>query len=61
MEWLQRNPSALVEHIDVTNSDHKCLIMTWEPRSTSQLKRKPFRFEEVWASDEGCEHTIKES
>ncbi|GMY23492.1 hypothetical protein FCV25MIE_18733 [Fagus crenata] len=26
MEWLQRNPSARVEHMDVTNSDHKSVL-----------------------------------
>ena len=61
MEWLQRNPLALMEHIDAANSDHKCMLMAWEPRTTSHVQRKPFHFEEVWNSDEGCENTIKES
>jgi hypothetical protein len=61
MDWLQQNPLAIMEHIDVTNSDHKCLFMSWEPHTTSHFQCKPFRFEEVWTSDEGCENTIKES
>ena len=61
MDWLQQNPLAIMEHIDVTNSDHKCLFMSGNPHTTSRFHRKPFRFEEVWTSEEGCENTIKES
>ena len=61
MEWLQQNLSTIIEHIDVTNSNHKCMLMIWEPRSISHLQRKPFHFEKVQTSDEGCEITIKES
>ncbi|GMY27151.1 hypothetical protein FCV25MIE_22393 [Fagus crenata] len=59
LSWVQKFPAASVEHLDVINSDHKCLLLTREPRGAQCFQRKPFRFEEVWTSDEGCENTIQ--
>uniref|UniRef100_A0A2N9J2G5 Zinc knuckle CX2CX4HX4C domain-containing protein n=1 Tax=Fagus sylvatica TaxID=28930 RepID=A0A2N9J2G5_FAGSY len=59
LSWVQKFPAASVEHLDVINSDHKCLLLTREPRGTQCFQRKPFRFKEVWTSDEGCENTIQ--
>ena len=59
LSWVKKFLAALVEHLDVINSDHKCLILTREPRGAHCFQRKPFRFEEVWTSDEGCENTIQ--
>ncbi len=60
IEWLTRYHAAQVEHVDVTNSDHKCLCMYWE-RPPPKRHRKPFRFEEIWLEDTGCEETVQES
>uniref|UniRef100_A0A2N9EK22 CCHC-type domain-containing protein n=1 Tax=Fagus sylvatica TaxID=28930 RepID=A0A2N9EK22_FAGSY len=58
MEWLHRFPMAQVEHIDVSKSDHKCLWLSCLPPVITRSKRRPFRFEEIWMTDGGCEETI---
>uniref|UniRef100_A0A2N9GYK3 Reverse transcriptase domain-containing protein n=1 Tax=Fagus sylvatica TaxID=28930 RepID=A0A2N9GYK3_FAGSY len=58
MEWLHRFPMAQVEHIDVSKSDHKCLWLSCLPPVVTRSKRRPFRFEEIWMTDGGCEETI---
>jgi hypothetical protein len=55
-EWLIRFPSARVHHLDVRWSDHKPLWVSTNPMV--RLTRKPFRFEEVWTSDQGCEDVV---
>jgi hypothetical protein len=60
-EWLARYPRARVDHLDVIKSDHKCLWIVCEPQSKNRQRRKPFRFEEMWLSDSGCEKTIMEA
>ena len=60
-EWLTRYPRARVDHVDVIKSDHKCLWLVCEPPSSRRQKRRPFRFEEMWMSDLGCEKTIMEA
>jgi hypothetical protein len=61
LEWLHKFLATLVEPLDVTNSDHKCLRLEFEPRNLASHPRKPFRFEEIWTSDVGCEATIQEA
>uniref|UniRef100_A0A2N9J5F1 RNase H type-1 domain-containing protein n=1 Tax=Fagus sylvatica TaxID=28930 RepID=A0A2N9J5F1_FAGSY len=61
MEWLERFPRARVDHLDVIKSDHKCLWLNCETPSNRRQRRKPFRFEEMWMSDSGCEQTIMEA
>ena len=60
-EWLSKFPRARVDHVDVIKSDHKCLWLVCEPPSSRRQKRRPFRFEEMWMSDSGCEKTIMEA
>uniref|UniRef100_A0A2N9IE82 Reverse transcriptase domain-containing protein n=1 Tax=Fagus sylvatica TaxID=28930 RepID=A0A2N9IE82_FAGSY len=55
-EWLLRFPLARVHHLDVRWSDHKPLWVSTNPMIRST--RKPFRFEEVWTSDQGCEEVV---
>ena len=60
-EWLARFPRARVDHLDVIKSDHKCLWIVCEPPESRRQRRRPFRFEEMWISDSGCERTIMEA
>uniref|UniRef100_A0A2N9GNK1 RNase H type-1 domain-containing protein n=1 Tax=Fagus sylvatica TaxID=28930 RepID=A0A2N9GNK1_FAGSY len=60
-KWLARYPRARVEHLDVIKSDHKCLWIVCEPPGSRSQRRRPFRFEEMWMSDSGCERTIMEA
>uniref|UniRef100_A0A2N9J7Z2 Reverse transcriptase domain-containing protein n=1 Tax=Fagus sylvatica TaxID=28930 RepID=A0A2N9J7Z2_FAGSY len=59
MEWIQLFPRAMVEHVDVAKSDHKCLWLSCSPPVTTRPKRRPFRFEEAWMTDVGCEEIIR--
>jgi ribonuclease HI len=59
VDWINKFGGARLEHLDVTNSDHKCLHLELEPCNQPHSLRKPFRFEEIWTSDSGCESTIQ--
>ena len=61
MEWLHLFPKARVEHVEVAKSDHKCLWLQGSPPVFTRTKRRPFRFEETWMSNVGCETTIKKA
>ena len=56
-DWLLRFPSARVYHLEGRWSDHKPIWVSSEPMVLP--KRRPFRFEEVWTSDQGCENVIE--
>ena len=58
-DWLLRFPSARVYHLEGRWSDHKPIWVSSEPMVLP--KRRPFRFEEVWTSDQGCENVIEAS
>uniref|UniRef100_A0A2N9G7B6 Reverse transcriptase domain-containing protein n=1 Tax=Fagus sylvatica TaxID=28930 RepID=A0A2N9G7B6_FAGSY len=58
-DWLLQFPSAQVHHLEGRWSDHKPVWMTTEP--TFIPSKKPFRFEEVWTSDQGCEAVVQDS
>uniref|UniRef100_A0A2N9HR00 RRM domain-containing protein n=1 Tax=Fagus sylvatica TaxID=28930 RepID=A0A2N9HR00_FAGSY len=52
---------AQVEHLDVSKSDHKCIWLSCIPPVVPRRKRRPFRFEEIWMTDGGCEKIIKKA
>jgi hypothetical protein len=58
-EWCTQHPNAVVEVIQVTNSDHKPLWL----RQTSHFQRAPklFRFEACWNVDEKCGTVIEQA
>ena len=58
-DWLLRFPSARVLHLEGWWSDHKPIWVSTEP--VTLPSKKPFRFEEVWTSDQGCEAVIEAS
>uniref|UniRef100_A0A2N9GDB5 Reverse transcriptase domain-containing protein n=1 Tax=Fagus sylvatica TaxID=28930 RepID=A0A2N9GDB5_FAGSY len=58
-DWLLMFPSARVYHLEGRWSDHKPIWVNTEP--VVKPTKRPFRFEEVWTSDQGCEEVIKAS
>ena len=58
MDWIQKFKAARIDHLDVTNFDHKCLHLEFKPCNPANHSRKPFRFKEIWTSDVRCEATI---
>ena len=59
LDWVHKFHGARLEHLNVTNSNHKCLHLELEPCNQPHQVRRPFRFEEIWTSDVGCEATIQ--
>jgi hypothetical protein len=55
--WITRFPHAGIHHLDYIGSDHKAL---WINPTESPIvsSKKPFRFEEMWLSEEECSKTI---
>ena len=57
-DWFIRFPGSRVHHVDSSTSDHKFLWI--DPSFLDfQLKKKIFRFEEMWLADEGCGETVE--
>ncbi|KAK4384187.1 hypothetical protein Sango_3083400 [Sesamum angolense] len=58
--WRTRFPNAVVRHIPVTSSDHDALLIDLvnTPR-LPRRKRRPFRFEAMWASLAECEQVVR--
>ncbi|XP_042494281.1 uncharacterized protein LOC122073721 [Macadamia integrifolia] len=45
-EWIEKFPTLFVDHIEVSSSDHKALLLNFQ-QEFCYLKR-PFRFEACW-------------
>lgn len=58
-EWLLQFPTVRVHHLEGRWSDHKPLWVGTD--QVRQQYRKPFRFEEMWTAEAGCEQTIATS
>ena len=58
-EWLNLFHVAQVEHVDVSNSDHKCLWLQGDSTGAHRRRYRPFRFEEIWLKDKVCEATVQ--
>ena len=55
--WITQFPQASIHHLDYIGLDHKALwINTTEAPIASG--NKPFKFEEMWLSEEECSKTI---
>ena len=57
-DWFIRFPGSRVHHVDNSTSDHKFLWI--DPSFLDfQLKKKVFRFEDMWLADKGCGETVE--
>ena len=56
-EWFSLFSNTQVHHIDVTTSNHKPLLIN--PDGMESKQQRPFRFEQIWMSEPGCEATIE--
>ena len=56
-DWFIRFPSTKIHHLDVTTSNHKPLWIT--PEGVDSSFHKPFKFEQMWLTDEGCTSTVE--
>ena len=57
VDWFTRLPGTKIHHLDVTTFDHKPLCIT--PEGMDSSFHKPFRFEQMWLTDEGCTSTVE--
>ena len=57
-EWLQQFANTKVIHLSCTTSDPIPILIVPSSIDPPPLPR-PFRFEEVWLTDEGCGRTIE--
>lgn len=56
-DWFSMFPGTKVFHLDITTSNHKPLWITPEGMNCCLLK--PFRFEQMWLTDNGCMETVE--
>ena len=57
-EWFLNFPGTRDHHVNSTTSDHK-LLWIEQVGLEFQLKKKPFRFEEMWLADIGCGEIVE--
>ena len=56
-EWFEKFPDTKVYHLDVTTSNHKPLWVV--PEIKESYQQRPFRFEQMWMTENGCSDTIE--
>ncbi len=57
-DWLLKNSTYVVYHLESMASDHKPLWLNPSLIHGMRLRHKPFRFKNMWRQDPGCESTI---
>ncbi|KAK7837048.1 putative ribonuclease h protein [Quercus suber] len=58
-DWVSKFPAATVRHLHCHSSDHRPISLVFNPNNESQRWfRKPFCFEEIWLSDNGCSDMV---
>ena len=58
-EWMLKFPSVRLHHLAGFSSDHKPIwLCSDDVHRRFYRPQKPFRFEEMWLKDEGCEGVV---
>ena len=60
-EWMLLHKDVIIHHLDSSASDHKPLWINLSPVAHHQQRRKPFRFEDMWQTYNGCEPIITDA
>ncbi|XP_074298024.1 uncharacterized protein LOC141628826 [Silene latifolia] len=59
-EWAKLFPYAKLIHLEREWSDHAPIKVVLDAHSnSSRMKRKLFRFEQIWVGEDGCEEAIQ--
>ena len=56
-KWFSMFAGTKVHHLDVTSSDHKTLWISLEHMYCNF--QKPFRFEQIWLTNKGCNDIVE--
>ena len=56
--WFLKFPGARVHHLQCNSSDHCPLLIVLAPLDIP-LRKKPFRFEEIWLSNPSCGEVVQ--
>lgn len=57
--WVDLFPCFWMHYLNKTLSDHVPILLTWEGGCTRRGK-KPFRYEEIWNMQEGCDVVVQQ-
>ncbi|OMO86752.1 Endonuclease/exonuclease/phosphatase [Corchorus olitorius] len=57
--WFQKFGNAVLTNLPITASDHSPLLLQFDKQDG--FRRRPYRFEMMWSTNEQCEKVIKES
>ena len=59
--WLSLYPYSWEEHLITSKSDHApILIQVSNKQKARRTVKKPFRFENMWVRNGGCDDLVKE-
>ena len=58
--WLMKFPESIVNHFHCNSSDH-CPFLINLSRFKPPSHKQPYKFEEMWLSDERCAKTVEAS
>ena len=56
-DWLALFPDTKIYHLEADASDHRPLLIVPDGMNCSQ--QRPFRFEQMWLTEQGCSDTIQ--
>ena len=59
MEWIEKFPATKVMHLECGSSDHKPILIYLN--GIPKIRQKPWRFEHIWLTEEGCKEAIEEA
>lgn len=54
--WLERNPQALIKHLNFEESDHCPILIRTEGEYRTQ--KRPFRFFKAWTTDKSSSYVV---
>ncbi|OMP10800.1 Endonuclease/exonuclease/phosphatase [Corchorus olitorius] len=57
--WFQKFGNVVLTNLPITASDHSPLLLQFDKKDG--FRRRPYRFEMMWSTNEQCEEVIKES
>ncbi|XP_074297346.1 uncharacterized protein LOC141628057 [Silene latifolia] len=56
--WLDMFPYAKLLHLDREWSDHAPIKLVFDKRDASAIRKRRFRFEQIWVGEEGCKDAV---
>ena len=57
IDWIEKFPDTKIVHLECGTSDHKPIVIF--PSGIPKKSRRPWRFEQMWINEEGCQDSVE--